>query len=142
MKKGVPIPMLDACGSIEAGIYLAQRSLAEGFENKTGAPLPQRMYQRTMELVRDSKPITYKGQGIDLLPEWRQAQKEIVETISSNVLASWGDRTGFLDMTVFAGGGSVWFGNILDNVFSNTMFAGHGVFANAVGYLLMATGMK
>lgn len=60
IKNGMPIPMPDACGSIEAGIYLAQRSIAEDFENRTGAPLPQRMYQKAMVSVRDGKTINFK----------------------------------------------------------------------------------
>lgn len=142
IKSGMPIPMPDACGSVEAGIYLAQRSLAEEFEKQADSPLPQRMYQRTMELVREGKSISFGGRNIDLIPGWEQAQKEIAETISSQVMALWGDRTGFLDMTVFAGGGSIWFGEIIENAFSNPMYARDGVFANATGYLGMAGGTK
>lgn len=142
IKNGMPVPMPDACGSVEAGIYLAQRSLAEEFEKQVGSPLPQRMYQKAMELARDGKSISFEGRNIDLLPAWKQAQKEIAETIAGHVLALWGDRAGFLDTTVFAGGGSIWFGNILENAFSNTMYAQDGVFANAVGYLKMATGTQ
>ena len=100
------------------------------------------MYQKAMELARDGKSISFEGRNIDLLPAWKQAQKEIAETIAGHVLALWGDRAGFLDTTVFAGGGSIWFGNILENAFSNTMYAQDGVFANAVGYLKMATGTQ
>lgn len=142
IKNGMPIPMPDACGSVEAGIYLAQRSLAEEFEKQTGSPLPQRMYQRTMELAREGKSISFEGRNIDLFSGWKQAQKEIAETIAGHVLALWGDRTGFLDMTVFAGGGSIWFGDMLQNTFSNPMFAAEGVFANAVGFLMMGSGSQ
>ena len=38
IKNGMPVPMPDACGSVEAGIYLAQRSLAEEFEKQVGSP--------------------------------------------------------------------------------------------------------
>ena len=40
-------------------------------------------------------------------------------------MALWGDRTGF-DMTVFAGGGSIWFGEILKNL-SNSIYADDAV---------------
>lgn len=142
IKNSMPIPMPDASGSIETGIYLAQREIANEFEKQVGSPLPQRMYQKAMELARDGKSISFEGRNIDLLPAWKQAQKEIAETIAGHVLALWGDRAGFLDTTVFAGGGSIWFGNILENAFSNTMYAQDGVFANAVGYLKMATGTQ
>lgn len=142
IKNGMPVPMPDACGSVEAGLYLAQRTLAEEFECIVGAPLPQRMYQRTMESARDGKLISFKGRKMDLLPRWKHAQKEIAETISSQVMALWGDRTGFLDMTVFAGGGSIWFGEIIENAFSCPMYAKDGVFANAAGYMRMATGTQ
>ena len=49
VKNGMPIPILDACGSAEAGIYLAQRAIASEFEKRTGSPLPQRMYQQAAE---------------------------------------------------------------------------------------------
>jgi len=57
-------------------------------------------------------------------------------------MALWGDRTGFLDMTVFAGGGSIWFGEILEKIFSNSIYADDAVFANAVGFMRMAIGTK
>jgi plasmid segregation protein ParM len=141
-KGGMPIPILDACGSIEAGIYLAQRAVANEFEKQTGSPLPQRMYQKAIETACKGNSLNFEGRKIDLLPALKQAQKEIADMIAGHVMALWGDRTGFLDMTVFAGGGSIWFGEILENSFSNPIYAEEGVFANAAGYLRMATGTK
>jgi len=142
IKNGMPIPMPDACGSAEAGIYLVQRAIASEFEKQTGSPLPQRMYQKAMEMVRDGKPISSESRNIDLYSGWKQAQKEVGETIAGHIMALWGDRTGFLDMTVFAGGGSIWFGEILEKIFSNSKYADDAVFANAVGFMRMATGTK
>jgi plasmid segregation protein ParM len=142
VKNSMPVPLSDACGSIEAGIYLAQRAVANEFEKQAGSPLPQRMYQKAVEIAHNGNFISYDGRKIDLSPAWKQSQKEIAETISGHVLASWGDRTGFLDMTVFAGGGAIWFQNILEQLFPNSIYAQEGVFANAVGYLMMASGSQ
>jgi plasmid segregation protein ParM len=142
VKNGMPIPILDACGSAEAGIYLAQRAIASEFEKRTGSPLPQRMYQQAAEWARQGSFIHYEGSRVHLSDVWKKAQKEIANTISGHVLAIWGDRTGFLDMTVFAGGGSIWFWDVLQKAFSNPVYAEDAVFANAMGYLMMVSGTQ
>ncbi|MGI6405488.1 MAG: hypothetical protein ACOX2E_03250 [Syntrophaceticus sp.] len=140
IKNGMPIPMPDACGSVETGIYLAQRVIANEFEKRTGTPLPQRMYQQAAELARHGSFINFEGNKVHLSDAWKKTQKEVSETISGHALASWGDRAGFLDKTVFAGGGSIWFWEVLQNMFSNSVYAEEGVFANAAGFLKMASG--
>lgn len=140
IKNSMPIPIPDACGSIEAGIYLAQRAVANEFEKRTGSPLPPRMYQQVTELARHGSFINYEGNKVHLTDAWRKAQKEIADTISGHVLVAWGDRAGFLNMAVFAGGGSILFWDILQKTFSNSVYAEEGVFANAVGFLKMASG--
>lgn len=137
VRDGMPIAVAEACGSVEAGIHLLHRSLASEFEKQTGVPLPERMYQQTLELIQRGEALTYRGGKISLAPAFERAKREVAETIASQVLATWGDRTGFLSMTFFAGGGAVLFGDLLTERFQPSMVVNDPVFANAAGYMAM-----
>jgi plasmid segregation protein ParM len=79
IKNGMPIPMPDACGSVETGIYLAQRVIANEFEKRTGTPLPQRMYQQAAELARHGSFINYEGNKVHLSDAWKKTQKKCLK---------------------------------------------------------------
>ncbi len=140
VKNRVPIPVLDACGSVEAGIYLAQRAIASEFEQQAGSPLPQRLYQWALDQARQAIGISYQGKDIQLFNAWSRVKGEIADTIASHVLATWGDRVGFLTATAFAGGGANLLYDNMKKLFPNPVYAEEGYFANAVGFLTMLGG--
>jgi plasmid segregation protein ParM len=139
MRDGAPAPIADACGSMEIGLYPAYRVIAAEFEQKTGATLPPRMYHVTFDHARQEILMPYQGRGIDLHRAWAQAQREIASTITGQVRAAWGDRAGFLSMTVFAGGGAINFWEALKGAFPQPRLAEDSFYANALGYLAMIT---
>jgi plasmid segregation protein ParM len=139
MRNGAPMPVPDACGSIEIGLYPACRALAAEFERQAGATLPPRMYQTAFDHARQEIPMSYQGRGIDLRQAWKQVQREIAVTIAGQVRAAWGDRVGFLSMTIFAGGGAVNFWDALKGAFPQPRLAEDSIYANALGYLAMIT---
>ncbi len=61
-------------------------------------------------------------------------------TIASHVLATWGDRAGFLSATAFAGGGAYLLYDNMKKLFPNPVYAEEGYYANAVGFLMMLGG--
>lgn len=139
VRNGAPIPIADACGSMEIGLYPTFRALAAEFERQAGAALPPRMYHQTFDNARQQILISHHGREIDLHPAWKQAQREIASTITGQVRAAWGDRAGFLNMTVFAGGGAISFWDALKGAFPQPRLADDSFFANALGYLAMIT---
>jgi plasmid segregation protein ParM len=139
MRNGAPVPIPDACGSIEIGLYPAYRVLAAEFEQQAGATLPPRMYHLAFDHARQEILMSYQGRAIDLHPAWKQAQREIASTITGQVRATWGDRAGFLSMTVFAGGGAINFWESLKGAFPQPRLVEDSFYANALGYLAMIT---
>jgi plasmid segregation protein ParM len=97
------------------------------------------MYHLAFDHARQEIPITYQGREINLHPAWKQAQQEIASTITGQIRAAWGDRAGFLNMTVFAGGGAISFWDALKGAFPQPRLADDSFFANALGYLAMIT---
>ncbi|NPV30779.1 MAG: ParM/StbA family protein [Firmicutes bacterium] len=140
VRNGFPVPVPEACGSVEAGIHLVHRALAAAFERQTGAPLPARMHQQALERVRNGEEISYRGRVVNLAPAFARAKREAADAIASHVLAAWGDRTGFLSLVALAGGGALLFGEILAGYFPRAVQVPDPVFANALGYLTMLSG--
>jgi len=139
IRNGAPVPVSDACGSMEIGLYPAYRVIAAEFEKQAGATLPPRMYNYAFDHARQEILMSYQGREIDLHQAWNQAQREIASTITGQVRAAWGDRAGFLNMTVFAGGGAINFWKALKGAFPQSRLAEDSFYANALGYLAMIT---
>lgn len=137
VKSGMPVPIPEACGSAEAGVHLIRRAIANEFEKQTGVPLPERMYQFVMDRLLAGEEITYRGREVKLSAAFARAKQDVAETIASHILAAWGDRTGFLSLTVLAGGGALLFGDVLAGYFPQAVQAPDPVFANATGYFMM-----
>lgn len=140
LREGFPLPVAEACGSVEAGVHLVHRALAAEFERQTGAPLPVRMHQQVLEKARAGERIPFRGKDVDLTPAFVKARREAAETIAAHVLAAWGDRTNFFSLTAFAGGGALLFGEWLEKHFPRAVRVPDPVFANALGYLMMLAG--
>lgn len=140
VRKGMPVPIPEACGSVEVGIHLVHRALAAEFERQAGVPLPARMHQQVVEKIQNGEEITYRGREVKLAPAFAPVKRDAAEAIAAHVLAAWGDRTGFLSLTALAGGGAVLFGESLAGYFQQAVQVPDPVFANAVGYLMMLSG--
>jgi plasmid segregation protein ParM len=136
VQNGVPMPILESCGSVEAGIYLAQRAIASEFERQSGYPLPQQMYQWAFDRTQRQLAVPYQGKDMRLFEVWERVQNEIADTIASYVLAAWGAKARMLSMTAFAGGGASLFSGI-KKMFPCPVIAKEGYYANAVGFLKM-----
>jgi plasmid segregation protein ParM len=97
------------------------------------------MYNYAFDHARQEILMSFQGREIGLHQAWKQAQREIASTITGQVRAAWGDRAGFLNMTVFAGGGAINFWDALKGVFPRSRLAEDSFYANALGYLAMIT---
>jgi plasmid segregation protein ParM len=129
MRNGAPVPVADACGSMEIGLYPAYRVIAAEFEQQAGGALPPRMYHVAFDHARQEILMSYQGREINLHRAWLQAQREVASTITSQVRAAWGDRAGFLNMTVFAGGGAINFWDVLKGAFPQSRLAEDSFYA-------------
>lgn len=138
-KQGKPIPVLEACGSVEAGVHLVNAAISREFQAQTGSPLPVEMESYIVEKAFVREPISYNGKRYSLTNAALESRRQIAQAISQKILSIWGNRTGHLDATLLAGGGSLFFANEF-NQFPNQRIVAEPVFANARGYLSMLQG--
>jgi len=134
---GVPRPLPEACGSLEAGVNLLHRALAAEFQRQTGAPLAPSMYQEVVEDALAGRPIHYAGKDIHLEEKLLKARRDVAQAIAQGVLAAWSSRASFVAMTLLAGGGACLFGEELLRSLPGARVAKEPLFANAMGYLKM-----
>lgn len=137
IKDGVPTPVVEACGSYETGIFLAHKAVALEYKKATGSTLPLKNYQRVFDDVLKGEPVPYWGREVNLTPAWLKVRRQIAETIVSGAVAAWKDQINELALTIFAGGGSAIFFDILGRMFPHSVLVEDGYFANAVGFLKM-----
>ena len=132
MKSGRPIPVLEASGSVEAGVHLVYSAVAREFQNKTGSPLPAEMEAAVTEKSLRGEQITFDGQKhmLDAI----QAREDVALVICQKVLSAWGNRTGHIETTLLAGGGALFFRQSLKG-FPGQYIVQEPFFANARGYL-------
>lgn len=135
IEDGDPIPVADACGSIEAGTYLVQQDLAAAFQSQTGAPLAHFMYAETLESARNNEPICFQGKEINLSQVYKQSCRETTQVILEAVRSVWVSRGEYLNSTIFAGGGSEMFKDYLQQSFPAISIVDDPVFANSRGFL-------
>ncbi|NLW45230.1 MAG: ParM/StbA family protein [Syntrophomonadaceae bacterium] len=132
MKSGRPIPVLEASGSVEAGVHLVYSAVAREFQNKTGSPLPVEMEAEVTEKALRGEPVTFDGRKhmLDAI----QAREDVALVICQKVLSAWGNRTGHIETTLLAGGGALFFRKDLKG-FPGQYIVQDPFFANARGYL-------
>lgn len=134
---GVPRPLPEACGSLEAGVNLLHRALAAEFQRRAGAPLAPAMYQEAAEGALVGRPIHYAGRDIHLEEAFMKARRDIVQAIVQGVLAAWGARAGYVALTLLAGGGACLFEEELLRALPGARTSQDPFFANAIGYFKM-----
>lgn len=135
MRDGQPIPVHEACGSVETGIHLVYNAVASDFQARTGSPLPVGMEQEIVEQALNHEAIQYYGKAYRFDDAAYTARKNIASVIRQKVLAAWGNRTGYVQTTFLAGGGPKFFGSDLFDSFPCPQIVEDAVFANAAGYL-------
>lgn len=140
MQDGVPAPIVDACGAYETGIFLAHEAVALEYKKATGATLPLKSYQKVFDSVINGEPVLHWGREINLTPAWLKMRRQIAETIVSGAVAAWKEQINQIALTVFAGGGSLVFFDVLKSMFPHPVLVEEGYFANAVGFLKMISG--
>lgn len=131
-----PRPVLEACGSTEAGVHLVHRAVAREFQARTGAPLPQEMWEQ----VATIGTVVYEGRTVDLTEAVEKALADAAQAISQRVLGAWGNRAGFVAATVLAGGGALLLKERLEGCLPCVAVPEDPVFANALGFLRALTG--
>lgn len=135
VRGGAPAPILDACGSAEAGVSLVKQAVAQAFQAATGEPLPVGEVPRVTEAALAGKPVPYRGRELDLTPAARLAVKDAARLIVSRVQAAWGPRAGFAAKVFLAGGGALLFQRELAAYFPQAAVVEDPIFANCRGYL-------
>mgnify|MGYP000921580733 CR=1 FL=1 len=135
MKDGQPVPILEACGSVEIGTNLVYSAVAREFQAQTGSPLPIGMEHEITQQALSREAIRYYGKSYYLDDVVYTARKNVSTALSQKVLAAWGNRTGYIQYTFLAGGGPLFFGSVLHKSFPCSVVVDEPVFANADGYL-------
>lgn len=135
IKDGQPVPILEACGSVEIGTNLVYSAIAREFQAQTGSPLPTSMEHEITRQALNREVIRYYGKAYYLDDVAYTARKNVSTALSQKVLAAWGNRTGYIQYTFLAGGGPLFFGSDLCNSFPCPVIVDEPVFANAEGYL-------
>jgi plasmid segregation protein ParM len=131
-----PIPVLEGCGTVEAGVHFVYSAIAREFQSQTGSPLPTEMEQYIVEKALNREPVTHNGKKYFITDTAIEARRQVAQAITQKILAAWGNRTGYLDATLLAGGGSLFFDKDLTQ-FPNQHIVSDPVYANAQGYLAL-----
>ncbi|MGB9860275.1 MAG: hypothetical protein ACPLQP_10110 [Moorellaceae bacterium] len=135
-------PVVEACGSVEAGCHLVGQRVGQAFLSKTGRPLPPRMERWVLEALRDGEAIPYRGKLLDLSREYEAAVRDVAATISRQVLSAWKDIGDMVSVTYLAGGGALLLAEYVMRALPNPMVVEEPVFANALGYMRMLKGSE
>lgn len=135
IKHGQPVPIHEACGSVEFGTNLVYSAVAREFQSQTGSPLPIGMENEITLQALNRELTSYYGKTYSLSEAAYTAKNNVAAAISQKVLAAWGNRTGYIQKTFLAGGGPLFFGKDLYNSFPHPIIVDDPVFANANGFL-------
>lgn len=136
VRDGVPSPVLEGCGSAEAGAYLVKQAVAQAFQTAAGEPLPPPELPRVTEAALAGRPVGFRGRELDLAPAAARAVQDAARLIASRVLGSWGPRAEFTGRVFLAGGGALLFGQELAAYFPQAETVEDPIFANCRGYLV------
>jgi plasmid segregation protein ParM len=132
-------PVVEACGSVEAGCHLVVQRVAQAYLSKTGRPLPLRMERSVLDAAREGQPVPFRGKEVDLAADYEAAVRDVAATVSRQVLSAWRDVADMIGVTYLAGGGSLLLGEHLARTLPNPALVNDPVFANAAGYLRILT---
>ena len=133
-------PVVEACGSVEAGCHLVAQRVAQAYLGKTGRPLPPRMERWVLENLREGQPVPYRGEYLDLSAEYQAAVRDAAAVITRQVLSVWRDVSDMIITTYLAGGGSLMLTEHLTRALPNPVLVREPIYANALGYLRMLSG--
>jgi plasmid segregation protein ParM len=135
VRDGQPLPLLDYCGSVEAGAHLVAAAVAREFAAQTGAPLDLAEAVQVVEWIRCGDPVTYDGRPLDLAPAYRAACQEVGRLIAHRVLAQWGGRARLAREVLLAGGGALLLEDAVRAELPAARLVTDPVYANCRGYL-------
>lgn len=135
IKGGQPVPILEACGSVEAGIHLVYSAVARDFQAQTGSPLPVGMENEIVKQAFNREQVKYFGKSYSFDTAAFEARRNVAMVIVQKILAAWGNRTGYIQSTIFGGGGTTFFAADLIDAFPCPLLVDDPIFANAEGYL-------
>ncbi|NLB17163.1 MAG: ParM/StbA family protein [Syntrophomonadaceae bacterium] len=131
---GQPIPILEASGSVEAGVQMVYSSVAREFQSQTGSPLSLDMEASIAEKSFRGEPVTFNGKKYSLQDVAIRARENAALVITQKVLSAWGNKTGHIELTLLAGGGTLFFRQNLTG-FPGQQIVPDPFFANAKWYL-------
>ncbi|MGO0122207.1 ParM/StbA family protein [Desulfothermobacter acidiphilus] len=135
-------PLVEACGSVQAGCHLVGHAVSIAWLQAAGEPLPPRLLPEVLKDLASSGRTVCRGVELDLSLAWRTALGQVAETIARQVLSAWRDLTSRLAVTYLAGGGALLLGDTLAERFPNPALVSDPVFANALGYLEALDGSR
>jgi plasmid segregation protein ParM len=135
VRDGQPLPLLDYCGSVEAGAHLVAAAVTREFSAQTGAPLDIAEAAQVAEWIRRGQPVTYDGRPLNLNPAYQHACQEVGRLIAQRVLAAWGGRARLAREVLLAGGGALLLGDALRAELPAARLVADPVYANCRGYL-------
>lgn len=135
IKEGQPVPINEACGSVEYGTNMVFNAIARDFQAQTGSPLPVGMENEITLQALSHEKTHYYGKNYSFAPAAYTARENTAAAIKQKILAAWGNRTGYIQNTFLAGGGPLFFGADLYSSFPNPVIVDDPVYANASGYL-------
>ncbi len=135
--QGQPVPVTECCGSVEAGVSLVTRAIADEFQRQTGALLPTRMQETTLTKVLGGEQVTYNGRQVELGKALAASRAQVGGLVASSVAAVLRDRVGFVTQTYLAGGGAAMFEQEISQVLPCVGAVTDPVYANARGFLKM-----
>ena len=133
VRQGQPIPILEACGSIEIGVSQVHQRLATVFHVKTGVNLPIYMQNKAVEKSLRGETLAVAGKEIDLSREIKQICRETTRQVEEAVKSHWRDKIDFTQQIIGIGGGM----ELLKPYFMlpQLVIMADPVFANAEGFL-------
>lgn len=137
VRDGQPVPLLDYCGSVEAGAHLVAGAVAGEFASQTGAPLDVAEAVQVVEWVRKGRPVCYDGRPLELVAAYRTACQEAGRLIAQRILAVWGSRARLAREILLAGGGALLLERALCAELPAARLVVDPVFANCRGYLMV-----
>jgi plasmid segregation protein ParM len=136
IQNGQPMPIIEACGSVEIGVSQAHQRLAGIFHAKTGINLPIFMQEQTLTKSLQGQPVKINGKEISLTTDAQQICQDTARQIEESVKAKWRDRHDFTEIIYGIGGGC----ELLRPYFSMPQLTiqSDPVWANAQGFLIMS----
>jgi len=105
VRQGQPIPILEACGSVEIGVSQIHQRLAMAFHAKTGINLPLYMQAKALDKALRGESLLVAGKEIDLSRDIKHICQETTRQIVEGVKSHWRDKIDFTGQILGIGGG-------------------------------------